>query len=258
MRIRLVLSLFLALPMFTAAHAEDFQIKDRDVVGLIAALQKSNQTGGPHRIQLAPGGIYTLQSATSAGLGLPALRSDIVIEGNGAEIRRYAASRMALIEVAAEARVVIRNLTLAEGSQGTLRNRGTLLLERVAIVDSFHPDADAIVTNFGHLTLRDSLLGWNQVSVSDGDTGLIENHGRLSVQRSRIVGNSASRAPKQRGDAAAVLNTGEFVANAIEFEANALIDPFGGMAFRAVRNLGQGRADGVSSQQMIADGFDLP
>ncbi|MFY8136000.1 MAG: hypothetical protein ACOVKS_13440, partial [Aquimonas sp.] len=137
MRIRLVLSLFLALPMFTAAHAEDFLIKDRDVAALIAALQKSNHAEGPHRIQLAAGGIYTLQSATSAGLGLPPLRGDIVIEGNGAEIRRYAASRMALIEVAAEARVVIRDLTLAEGSQGTLRNCGTLLLERVAIIDSF-------------------------------------------------------------------------------------------------------------------------
>lgn len=258
MRIRLVLLLLIALPFLSAAHAEDLEIKDRDVAALIAALQKSNETRGPHRISLAAGGIYTLQSAASPGLGLPGLRGGIVIEGNGAEIRRYAAYRMALIEVAAGARVVIRNLTLAEGSRGALHNHGVLLLDRVSIIDSVHSHADAIVTNFGHLTLRDSLLGWNQVSVSHGDTGLIENHGRLSLQRSRMVGNSASRAPNQRGEAAAVLNTGELVVSAVEFQENAMIDPFGGMAFRAVRNLGQGRADGVSSQQMIADGFDLP
>lgn len=258
MRIRLVLLLLIALPILSAAHAEDFEIKDRDVAALVAALQKSNETRGPHRISLAAGGIYTLQSAASPGLGLPALRGEIVLEGNGAEIRRYAASRMSLIEVAAEARVVIRNLTLAEGSRGALRNHGALLLDRVSIIDSVHSDADAIVTNFGHLTLSDSLLGWNQISVKDGDTGLIENHGRLSLQRSRMVGNSASRAPDQRGDAAAVLNTGELIASAVEFQENAMIDPFGGMAFRAVRNLGQGRADGMSSHQLIADGIDLP
>jgi hypothetical protein len=258
MRIRLVLPLLLALPIFSAAHAEDFEIKNRDVAALVAALQKSNETRGPHRIRLAAGGIYTLQSAASAGLGLPALRGAIVIEGNGAEIRRYAASRMALIEVAAEARVVIRDLTLAEGSQGALRNHGALLLDRVSIIDSFHSDADAIVSNFGHLTLRDSLLGWNQIRVNDGDTGLIENHGRVSLQRSRIVGNSASRALEQRGDAAAVLNSGELIASAIEFQANAIIDPLGGMAFRAVLNLGRGTAEGVPSHQVIADGIEPP
>lgn len=258
MRIRLVLPLLLVLPVFSAAHAEDIEIKDRDVAALVTALQKSNETPGPHRIRLAAGGIYTLQSTVSAGLGLPALRGEIVIEGNGAEIRRYAAPRMALIEVAAEARVIIRNLTLAEGSKGALHNHGVLLLDRVAIVDSFHSDADAIVTNFGHLTLHDSLLGWNRVSVSDGDTGLIENHGRLSLQGSRIIGNSASRAQEQRGDAAAVLNAGELIASAIEYQANAIIDPLGGMAFRAVLNLDRGRAHDVPSQQVIADGLDLP
>ncbi len=81
MRIRLVLPLLLVLPAFSAAHAEDFEIKDRDVAALVTALQKSNETPGPHRIRLAAGGIYTLQSTVSAGLGLPALRGEIEIDG---------------------------------------------------------------------------------------------------------------------------------------------------------------------------------
>ena len=255
MRLCLVLPLLASLSLFPTAHAEDFEIRDRDVAALVAALQKSNETPGPHRIRLAAGGLYPLQSAAAEGLGLPVLRGEVVIEGNGAEIRRYASSPMALIEVAAGARVVIRDLALAEGSQGALRNHGDLLLERVAIIDSIHSDADAIVANSGRLTLRDSLLGWNQVNVGDGNTGLIENHGRLSLQGARIVGNSASRAPMQTGDAAAVLNTGELIASAIEFEANAIIDPLDGMAFRAVLNLGRGKAEGMLAHHQIVAGM---
>jgi len=257
MRAPVALLLLLApLLPFGAAQADDFEISNRDVAALIHALQQSAQTPGPDRITLAAGGIYTLELTDSAGLALPPLRGDVQIDGNGAEIRRYAATRMYLMEVAAGATAVISSLTLAEGSLGALRNHGTLTLDHVAITDSFNEDAEAIVLNFGALTLRDSLIGYNQIHGIDDASGLIENHGRLDMQRSRIVGNSVSRKSQAVKGAAAVVNEGELTADATEFSANDISDPFGGLTFSAVLNLGSGTAHGLLPQTLIADVID--
>lgn len=252
-----ILTLALSLAHFQPAHAADFEIPDRDVPALIRALQKAAQTPEADRITLAYGGIYTLDVADSPGLGLPVLRGELLIEGNGAEIRRYAEARMVLLEVAEGARVQIRKLTLAEGNRGALRNYGELSLERVSITDSFNDRSEAIVFNAGTLNLRDSLIGWNQVSALAGQHGLIDNRGSLHLQRASIVGNSISRASESASGAAAVLNAGVLTADAIDFLANELIDPFGGLSFVAVLNLGTGTAQGLLPDAQIAEMADL-
>jgi hypothetical protein len=256
MRSMLASMLFVSALPLGVLHAADFEIGDRDVAALVQALQESAQTPEADRIRLAWGGIYTLAEADSAGLGLPTLQGEIHIEGNGAEIRRYADAPMALLEVAEGARVFIDKLTLAEGNLGALRNRGELTLQRVAIIDSSHRDTGAIVFNTGHLILRDSLIGWNQLSAREGDSGLIENRGRLEMSGARIVGNSVSRASERMSGAAAVLNSGELSADATDFQANDLIDPYGGLSFHAVLNAGGGTAQGLLPTTLIAEVLD--
>lgn len=172
MRIRLVLLLLIALPIPSAAHAEDLEIKDRDVAALVAALQKSNETLGPHRISLAAGGIYTLQSAASPGLGLPALRGDIVIEGNGAEIRRYAASRMSLARRAALPPLAERGNGFSLGLRPRSHRLGVLPLAAERAEQGRQ----------GHLALRPDL----------DQCDLVGKVGALGIQEAKVVVDSAA------------------------------------------------------------------
>jgi len=246
----------LCLIPLSSVRAEEFEIADRDVPALVQALRRAAQTPGADTLRLAWGGVYTLEATDSAGLGLPVLHGGIQIEGNGAEIRRYADAPMALLEVAEDASVVIRKLSLAEGSLGVLRNHGDLTLERVSIVDSSQTGQGAIVFNAGALTLRDSLIGWNQLTATDDDSGLIDNRGLLDMRGSRIIGNSVSRVSEHVYAAAAVRNSGRLRADRTDFEANRLIDPFGGLTFHAVLNYGEGTAQGLLPSTLIAEVLD--
>jgi hypothetical protein len=240
----------LLLAVSSPAAAETFRIGNRDVPALVRALQTANQTPGPHRIELHPGGIYTLELTDSNGVGLPPLRTRITLAGNGAEIRRYSAARMTLLEVAEGGEARIEALTLAEGSHGAIRNRGRLVLDKVAITDSGSEGAQGIVLNYGRLTLEDCLIGYNQVHKAGRDAGIIYNLGQLTLRRSRFVGNTLTRRGPDPA-AAAVLNQGELNADSVEFVANAINDPFEGLAFTAVLNLDNGRASGLQPGQSL-------
>lgn len=248
---RLPACLLLAALLPLPAHATEFRIGNRDVPALIAALQQANRTPGPHRIHLFPGGIYTLQLTDSAGLGLPPIQGELSIEGNKAEIRRYSNTRMTLLEVAAGGRATINDLTLAEGSLGALRNRGELVLNRVSITDSDADDARAIVLNYGELSLRDSLIGYNQIRKVGRDCGIVINLGELDMRDSRIVGNTVSRSAPEAAAAGAVLNFGKLRADRIQFADNDVADPFGGLAFSAVLNLDSGQVKGLDPGSVL-------
>ena len=242
---------FALMPL--AAHADDYQIDNRDEPGLIRALQQSALTPGPDRIILAAGGIYTLEHTDSAGLGLPALRGELVIEGNGAEIRRYTSEPMTLLEVAKGAEVTIRQLTLAEGSLGALRNYGTLTLENVAITDSVNDRTDAIVWNEGTLRLRDSLIGYNQLHGDGAGHGIVVNLGQLDLQRTQVIGNLIKRRTQDVEIAATVVNRGEMTAIASEFSTNHFSDPFGSLRFSSVLNLAGGTASGLAPRELMVE-----
>src|SRR6185295_6714325 len=79
------------------ARAATFNIADGDVPGLIAAINAVNVGPGPHTINLAPGGTYTLTAVAeddgySGGAGLPYIRRPLTINGNGATIQRSSAA----------------------------------------------------------------------------------------------------------------------------------------------------------------------
>lgn len=243
----------LLLAPLSLCHAADFSIGNRDVPALIRALQTAAQTPGPHRISLHPGGIYTLVHTDSTGLGLPPLRGKITLAGNGAEIRRYSNERMTLIEVAAGAEARIESLTLAEGSSGAIRNRGSLLLDKVSITDSGNDGARAIVLNYGDLQLTDCLIGYNQIRQAGRDAGIVYNLGTLVLRGARFIGNSVTRRNEHSVAAAAVLNQGKLRAERVEFAENAIDDSFGGLAFAAVLNLDNGTVQGLSPGDVISE-----
>lgn len=90
---RWVLTICLAALVPVAARAATFNIPNGDVAGLIAALNTANGNGEADTINLAASGTYTLMAVDNTSAyrgpnGLPAIASQITINGNGASIQR--------------------------------------------------------------------------------------------------------------------------------------------------------------------------
>jgi hypothetical protein len=82
------------------AHAEDYTVactaKIGDVQDLIAKINSANATGEPDTLSLGANCVYDLTAVDNwwyGPNGLPAIASDITIEGNGATIQRNTASQ---------------------------------------------------------------------------------------------------------------------------------------------------------------------
>ena len=235
-------ALSLAVCTSTASSA-DYHIAHLDAAGLAGAIRHANATPQADVIHLASNGLYALAEAES-GLALPPIRGRLTLIGHGAEIRRNTSEPLALLEVASDGELDIRELTLAEGSRGAVRNHGILRLRHSAIVDGTTQSENAIVQNFGTLEASDSVIGYNQVAGAGRDAAIVMNYGSMRLQRCRVAGNSLSRRYPTLA-AAPLLNYGELVLDALSIEDNAVIDGFEGLASAAVMNLGAGRVAGT-------------
>ena len=238
-------SALLALP----ASAEVFRVGSRDTQGLVQAIRAANATPGRHVLELEPGGIYALgiPAGTDA---LPPVTGTLVIEGRGAEIRRYSDARTALLEVAPRGALTLRDLTLAEGSRGALRNFGRLRLERCNVVDSTSTDSPAIVMNIGHFEADDSMIGFNQILGGGRDTATVLNLGRMRLVDSRIEGNTVSRRYPTLVGVAGVLNYGSLTLRNTPLAGNAVLDTLDGLRHAGVVLAGGG--------ELVADDPLLP
>ena len=167
---RLLLSCSLAL--LATACTRETTIADHDGKALVDALAAAQSGTGPHRIILARRGSYVLSSPSETGLLLPSITGELTIEGNGAEIRSYTDGAVALLEVGREGNVSLRDLALAEGSDGAERVSGTVL-------------------NYGELLLDNARLHDN--FVAHGVNGV------LNLGRGRIEGETASMLVRQAG-----------------------------------------------------------
>jgi hypothetical protein len=243
---RLTACLSLALACLPAAAAE-FHIANRDSDGLSAAIEAANRQPGIHRIVLAEGGIYTLDAARPGALGLPSLRGRIEIDGRGAEIRRYSDASLTLLEVASSGEATLRNLTLAEGSLGAVRNFGRLMLDRVQVTDNAGEAARAIIVNHGQLRLDGSLIGYNAIHGAGRDAGTVLNFGLLEIVDTRFEANSLSRRYPSLAAAGAVLNHGELRLGGLAVEGNRIIDEWDGLATPAILNLDGGTVEGEAA-----------
>ena len=141
---------------------------------------------------------------------LPAITSDITIEGRGGTIQPYSRDGFQLFEVLG-GQLRLRNLTLTGGyspwTGGMIAVlRGSLTLDNVTIRDSTAVIGGAIFNDGGDVTIVDSrfinnsaidLGGWNT-----GWGGAIFNSGRLEIRNSLFSANEAIAG-------GAVFNSGE-------------------------------------------------
>jgi hypothetical protein len=233
-----------------AACSSEIEVADHDSKALVDAIRTANANPGRDRIKLARRGFYILSNTAETGLLLPAINGELVIDGNGSEIRSYASGRVALVEVGADADVTLRNLSLAEGSNGAIRNFGKLKLESTRVVDSTGTRISAIVLNHGQLIARDSELAYNILESSDRDAGTVLNYGDFRLDNSRIHDNRVERMHPSLVAAGAVLNLGTLRMHDARLEDNSAGDSRdfeevpGFLSFAGVLNLGNGRVEG--------------
>ncbi|SDU11640.1 IPTL-CTERM sorting domain-containing protein [Halopseudomonas salegens] len=161
-------------------------------------------TIGADVIELATDSTYVLTSAVDDFRGLPRIRSQLTINGNGAIIERDAAlfnvggqpcsgsgARFSPLWVAGDGNLVLRDLGVRNGCDqfkggGAILNHGTLLLERVLIENSQSTLSGGGIHNNGSLTIRESTLRDLHSNAAGG--GLV-NRGTLVLERSLIEGN---------------------------------------------------------------------
>lgn len=191
-------------------QARVYTVAAGDTAGLIAAIEDANRTPEADTIELARG-LYVLKevSAPERKSGLPAIRSPLVIHGNGAELRRYSNTDFRLLYVEAEGRLLLQRLTLAEGSLGAAVNHGALRLRHVQLVDHTAREGFSIVENYGELDLEHVLVGFNTVASATRDAGIIVNYGTARLRATRFEGNVVAPRYRSLAAASALLNLGQ-------------------------------------------------
>ena len=149
--LRWVVTICLAALVPVAAQAATFNIPNGDVAGLIAALNTANGNGEADTINLASSGTYILTAVNNTSSyrgpnGLPAITSQITINGNGATIQRSSAAGTPdfriLLNLSGD--VTLNAVTIAggkaaagapgyKGGGGGIRNEGAVLIRNSTV-----------------------------------------------------------------------------------------------------------------------------
>ncbi len=231
--------------------AKHVDIANNDSAGLVKAIEQANNEPGKHVIRLANRGVYILDHASEPGLLLPRIRGELVIEGVGAEIRGYSAQPLALLQVEQGARLSLDRLTLAEGSDGAVRNFGRLSLQNVGIIDSTGAERSAIILNHGELIARDSEIAYNYLAIARRDAGTVLNYGQMDFERTSIHDNRAQGRSRDQAVAGGVLNFGKLRVDGLTLAHNEADDDSTGLRFAGILNLGNGIVEGETSRGAI-------
>jgi hypothetical protein len=227
----------LTLALAPRADAEIISVAPRDSAGLIAALDYANRTPGEDIIELAAGSLYLVGDGANA---LPTIRSRIRILGNRAEIRRYAEGRVTLLTVAPAGHLRAEFLTLAEGTQGAIVNRGHVELHHVAISDNTAVGAQAIVTNFGTFVATDTGISNNEIAGAQRDAGIVLNYGDVTLRDCVFADNAVSRRYDSVVAVAGVLNFGRATLTRVALGGNIAPEP---TDEKPLVDLGNGRTE---------------
>ena len=170
----LALSLLVALAS-VVTQAAVFNVSNGDVAGLIAAINTANASAGADTINLAAGGTYTLTAVDNINngeSGLPAITSEITINGNGATIQRSSGVGTPSFRV----------LYVAGP------NAGNLILNRVTIRGGNSLNGGGIFCSAGTVTLAESTVSDNY---GQSGGGVYNLNGTLAVNRSIISNNTS-------------------------------------------------------------------
>jgi hypothetical protein len=236
--------LLLAGAVSLCGCTHETEIANLDSKALVAAIRAANQRPGPDWIRLSKGGLYTLRDQADAGLLLPTINGELIIDGQGAEIRRGSNTRSAVLQVARDGKVTLNNLSLAEGSDGAVRNYGTLRLQSVKITDSSSWDHSAIVLNHGKLHATDSEIAYNELPMNRRDGGTVVNYGELVLDNTRIHDNLVLARYPSLVAAGAILNLGTIRLSESGIDHNSADDELAPLNWDGIIDLGNGRVDG--------------
>jgi hypothetical protein len=237
--------------------ANRVELANHDARGLVRAIAQANSEPGKHVIRLANRGVYILDRAAEPGLLLPRIRGELVIEGVGAEIRGYSDQPLALLQVEKGARLSLDRVTLAEGSDGAVRNFGRLRLDQVGIIDSTGADRSAIVLNHGELSARDSEIAYNTLAIARRDAGTVLNYGTIDFERTVIHDNRAVGRSPDQAVAGGILNFGALRVDRLTLTGNEADDEHAGLNFAGILNLGNGIVEGDTARGAVRDARGL-
>ncbi len=246
--LRLIFSSLLLITL--PCSAKEFTIPNGDNVGLLKAITLANESPEADVITLSKHGLYAISVPAGANL-LPVLKNTLFIKGNGSEIRRYTKASVTLISTDKESHITLQNLILAEGSEGALINRGDMLLDRVKIVDTDSGNAQAIITNYGRLSLSNSELAYNQIPMQAQDAGIIINHGQLSLAFSKIHSNTIRQDKRPLAFALGALNFGDIKINEFIIDANDIDPSINPSQLSGIINIGKAKIYGRFPENQI-------
>ncbi|MEZ5465062.1 MAG: hypothetical protein R3F22_07565 [Lysobacteraceae bacterium] len=238
-----LMALLMLAGLSGTASAAEYHVRDRDPEALAAAIRHANASPEADTIHLAEGGLYAIFAPADDQRALPVIEGYLRIVGHGAALRRYSDRRVSLIEVAEGAELRLQRLSLAEGAQGAIANRGRLYLEDVQITDSTAAEPPAIVINDGELFASRCEFSFNQLLGTRDISGALINRGLMRINDSLIAGNRVSRQSSTLSTGA-VLNFGELTMQRVRFEDNRLTDTAGDDVLVAVINAASGQIYG--------------
>lgn len=176
-KILILAALFLLPPRVLAVT---FDVAAGDVYGpngLVAVINAANANTEADTINLASGSTYTLTAVdnvfVSGPNGLPLIRSEIIINGNGATVQRDIASTLfRIFQVDTPGKLTLNGLTVSNGYSQYERGGG--------------------VSNYGILTVNNSTISNNFGAYGGGVSN--EANGILVVKDSNFTGNRTDNA----------------------------------------------------------------
>ena len=186
-----------------------------DITALRTAIETANTTPGDHTITLSQGCTYTIADEYSDQEALPAFqKKSIIIEGNGATIRRAEGElRFRLINVAAAGRLIIRGLTVSNGWARTAAGVGAIRVDGDLFVTGSRVSGNhaggIVVAETGQASFVDSFIGDNTQAGVFGAG--INNAGDLYLENATVSGNRIPALPGQASAGGGLYNSGSAI-----------------------------------------------
>ena len=226
---------------------------------LVWSINNANGNGpGTDTINLDPGCTYMLgvvDNTIDGNNGLPSITSSIVINGNGATVRRSTGAQKAairLFHISQGGELILNDITLYDGLG---MNPPDVTIQTL--------NSGGAIYNNGILTVNNSTLDYNRAMLKGG---AIYNTGNLTVNNSTLKNNSVNidNAPGESGGA--IYNEGIAVINASTVSGNMASQSGGGIANAYGGNLSivsstiSGNSttlSGIASGAAVMNGGDL-
>ena len=174
-----------------------------DAFELVDAINKANLAGGIHTLELAQGCTYELtwiEDMTNGNNGLPAIQTQIKIDGNGATIKRAEdAPNFRILQVGTKANLTLNNLTIQNGhadgagSTNYEKNGGGILNLGILYIYSSHITENYADFVGGIFNVGSAQIGHTTISNNNADhltNGILNGDiGEMVISHSTISGN---------------------------------------------------------------------